>query len=126
MSVRITLLVGALALGLSAWSQAGTTELEPPAFQKAIEEGKAVLVDVRTPAEFASGHIAGSVNIDWTGKDYEQAFAKLDLKKPVLLYCHGGGRSEQALEHLADKGYSVRHLDGGISAWKKAGLPVVK
>lgn len=100
--------------------------LSATAFMAAAESGRYQLVDVRTPAEHAAGHLAGSTLIDWTSPDYEQAFARLDAKRPVLLYCHSGGRSEQALEHLAQRGYQVQHLDGGIVAWRKAGFPVVK
>ncbi len=100
--------------------------LGPSAFKAEVESGRYQLVDVRTPAEYAAGHLAGSTLIDWTAPDYEQAFARLDAKRPVLLYCHSGGRSEQALEHLAQRGYQVQHLEGGIVAWRKAGLPVVK
>lgn len=119
------LLHGLLSLvALSAQAQQHARELSPEAFQQAMAEPGVQLVDVRTPAEFASGHLQGAANIDWTAKDFASAFAVLDPERPVLLYCHGGGRSEQALEHLAAKGYSARHLEGGIAAWKKAGLPV--
>lgn len=121
--MRAISILMSLALAISTFAQ---TELTPAQFQEAISTGDAVLVDVRTPTEYASGHIAGSVNMDWTAKDYEKGFAKLDPKKPVLLYCHGGGRSEQALEYLESKGYKPQHLGGGITAWKKAGLPTVK
>lgn len=101
-------------------------DLDPMGFKKRIEQGDVMLIDVRTPAEYVSGHIAGSTNIDWTGADYEKAFGGLDPAKPLLLYCAGGGRSDQAREYLAGKGYKVAHLAEGIAAWKKAGLPVVK
>lgn len=117
---------GLLSASSKAQAGASGSELEPAAFKAAIAEGKAVLVDVRTPKEYMNGHIEGSVNIDWTGKDYEAAFAKLDPKKPLLLYCHGGGRSEQALEYLLEKGYKAVHLKGGYVAWKEAGNAVVR
>lgn len=114
------------APALNAQSQKAPSELSVDAFQAAIDAGKARLVDVRTPAEYAAGHIVGSINIDWTANDYEEQFAKLDKKVPVLLYCHGGGRSEQALEHLTAQGYQAQHLAGGFVAWKKAGKSSVK
>ncbi|MCB9183729.1 MAG: rhodanese-like domain-containing protein [Flavobacteriales bacterium] len=121
--MRTIAILLSLALATAAFAQ---NELTPAQFKEAIAKGDAVLVDVRTPTEYASGHIDGSINVDWTAKEYEAAFAQLDPKKPVLLYCHGGGRSEQALEYLESKGYKARHLGGGITAWKKAGLPTVK
>lgn len=122
-SMRTLAMIMSAALTITAVAQ---TELTPAEFEAAIAKGDAVLVDVRTPSEYASGHLEGSVNIDWTAKEYEAAFGELDPKKPVLLYCHGGGRSEQALEYLEGKGFRARHLGGGITAWKKAGLPTVK
>lgn len=101
-------------------------ELSTAEFKKAMESGDYQLIDVRTPAEFASGRIAGAVNIDWTADGFEKAFAAIKRDKPVLLYCLGGGHSEQALEHLVGLGYRAQHLEGGISAWRKAGHPVVK
>jgi phage shock protein E len=127
---------------LTACSQGGTTgtkggtatvaaeqapeTLDAKSFQAAIGQGKALLVDVRTPAEYASGHLEGSLNVDWTGSNYEAEFDKLPKDQPLLLYCRSGGRSGQALEYLKTKGYQVQHLIGGIGAWMSAGLPVTK
>ncbi len=114
-----------------AGTATGTAEQAPEAldaksFQEAIGQGKALLVDVRTPAEYASGHLEGSLNVDWTGPNYEAEFAKLPKDQPLLLYCRSGGRSGQALEYLKSKGYQVQHMDGGIGAWMNADLPVTK
>jgi len=102
------------------------TDIEGPAFDARIAKGDARLIDVRTPAEFASGHIKGAENIDWTAADYEKNFATLDPKKPVLVYCAMGGRSDQAKEYLVERGFTVIQLLDGIAGWKKAGFPVVK
>ncbi|MBK8499255.1 MAG: rhodanese-like domain-containing protein [Flavobacteriales bacterium] len=130
MKNTIATIVLAACLATSACTSAqttkNTTELGVDAFEQAIATGKARLVDVRTPAEYAAGHLIGSINIDWTADDYEAAFAELDKSMPVLLYCHSGGRSEQALEYLAAKGYRAQHLVGGYAAWKKAGKPSAK
>jgi rhodanese-related sulfurtransferase len=129
----ICALFGSMTIGTaqnngSAPQQGATspTELDAMAFKDRIDRGGARLIDVRTPAEFATGHIAGAVNMDWTARDYEALFATLDPKQPVLLYCAAGGRSEQALEYLRGKGFRAAHLIDGIAAWNKAGLPVVK
>lgn len=110
----------------SSSDQVAASNLDASAFKTEIEKGKALLIDVRTPAEYASGHIAGSLNIDWTAADYEARFATLDPKKPVLLYCHSGGRSEQAKEYLEEKGFAVKHLTTGFMGWKSAGYPIEK
>lgn len=101
-------------------------DMDASSFNASIEKGEARLIDVRTPAEFASGHIKGAENMDWTAADYEKKFATLDAARPVLLYCASGGRSDQAKEYLEGKGFKVAHLVDGIAGWKKAGLPVVK
>jgi phage shock protein E len=107
-------------------AKAAPQDLTPSQFNQTIALGTHQVVDVRTPQEFNSGHIAGAINIDWTAANYEAAFSRIDASKPVLLYCHSGGRSEQALEHLVGKGYRVQHLEGGVAAWRKAGYVVVK
>lgn len=104
----------------------GSTELDAATFRAELAQGKALLLDVRTPAEYAAGHIPGSVNMDWSADDYEARFASLDPKQPLLIYCHSGGRSEQALEYLRSKGYATRHLVTGFAGWKNAGYPVEK
>ncbi len=103
-----------------------STDLHAMEFQAQIGQAGAVLLDVRTPAEYASGHLAGAVNMDWSAADYEAKFGTLDPKQPVLVYCAMGGRSDQAKEYLVGKGYRVIQLIDGISGWKKAGLPVEK
>jgi rhodanese-related sulfurtransferase len=101
--------------------------LSPQQFKEAIDAGNARLIDVRTPGEYASGHLPQSANMDWTGKDHEQQFAQLDPNEPILLYCRSGGRSGQALEYLHGQGFkNVRHLEGGIGAWTQVGFPTVQ
>ncbi len=135
MKTLITFLCAICLLGTAACSTAQSTgsglpisktDLPALEFRSRIEKGGAMLVDVRTPAEYASGHIAGAVNLDWSAADYEKQMATLDPKMPVLVYCAMGGRSEQAKEYLEGKGLVVIQLVDGIGGWKKAGLPVVK
>lgn len=85
------------------------------------------LVDVRTPEEFAEGHIAGAQNIDWKNAEFAINVGALDKSKPVLVYCHSGNRSKQAAEYLANNGFTnVYELEGGISAWETSGKPTEK
>lgn len=86
-------------------------------FAKTISKPKVQLVDVRTPAEFASGHIPGAVNMDVSGTEFDNQTAKLDKKEPVAVYCRSGARSKTAARKLAEKGYTVYELDRGISNW---------
>ncbi len=86
---------------------------------------KLVVLDVRTPSEFAAGHIAGAIDIDLTAATWAGEAAKLDPKTPYFVYCHSGNRSAQAVAFLKQHGFnSIYELQGGIAAWQAAGLPV--
>jgi rhodanese-related sulfurtransferase len=83
----------------------------------------AILLDVRTPEELESGRIASAKNIVW-----DDAFAtKLDTlpHQPLFVYCGSGIRSAKAAKVLKEKGYKeVYELEGGMKAWKAAGMVV--
>lgn len=95
------------------------------AFAKAMERPGAQVVDVRTPAEYAQGHLSGALALDWSGGELEQGMQGLDPARPVLLYCASGNRSAAAREFLIDQGFTdVHDLEGGIGAWSRAGRPM--
>ncbi len=84
------------------------------------------MLDVRTPEEFASGHLAGAVNLDFYAPSFADDLAALDREAPYLLYCRSGNRSGQAREMMRSLGFAeVHEIAGGINAWVEAGLPVV-
>ena len=86
-----------------------------------------VVLDVRTPGEFQSGHLTNAVNIDFRSPDFARQLARLDKSKTYLVHCAVGGRSTRSLPKLDSLGIkNVIHLDGGMDAWQKASLPVVK
>jgi rhodanese-related sulfurtransferase len=93
--------------------------LSPAAFGLKIKETKQPLVlDVRTPEEYAGGHIDGAVNIDWYNDNFGTETAKLDKNRPLFVYCHSGKRSSAAAEKLRKDGWKeVYELAGGYSAW---------
>ena len=85
----------------------------------------AVLVDVRTPAEYAEGHLKGAANTDFTAGDFEEKIGRLDKSKPVFIYCLSGGRSSSAAEKMKAMGFTaVYNMDGGIMKWRSANKPV--
>jgi rhodanese-related sulfurtransferase len=108
---------------VNAWAQhVNTTEA-----QKIVAEKKALVLDVRTPDEFASGHIPGAINIDFRAGDFEQKIAALDKTASYLVHCASGNRSRQSLPLFEKQGFQhLYHLDGGLHAWENAGLPVEK
>lgn len=83
------------------------------------------LVDVRTVAEFESGHLANAENIVVTDSDFESQINKLDKTKPIYVYCKSGARSARACDALEEMGFvEMYDLKGGITSWKSAGLSI--
>jgi rhodanese-related sulfurtransferase len=86
-----------------------------------------VILDVRTPAEFKDGHIAGAINIDYHAPTFKEQLNGLNKTKVYLLYCRTARRSRAALEMMRELGFrEVYHMLGGIVGWQAAGLPTVK
>ncbi|MBL0103087.1 MAG: rhodanese-like domain-containing protein [Bacteroidetes bacterium] len=96
-------------------------------FKKSLSDSTTILLDVRTPEEYAEGHIAGSVNIDFKSPDFASRVDSLDKSKSYDLYCRSGHRSGESLKLMEEKGFTkVHHLEGGILKWQESGQPVVK
>ena len=76
------------------------------------------LIDVRTPAEFADGHIENAKNIDFYSANFDLHIDALDKSIPVILYCKSGRRSAKCVSKLNSKGFKVIYdLRGGINHW---------
>ena len=85
------------------------------------------VIDVRTPAEFASGHLEGAVNIDWEGTDFAGQVAALDKNGTYVLYCRSGNRAGQALDAMTSMGFAHLTNAGGVdNASTLTGLPIVQ
>lgn len=96
-----------------------------PEFEKEIQTDSVQLLDVRTPQEYAEGHIDGAMNIDVLSDDFKDVAQKeLSKDSTVLVYCRSGRRSLDAAEKLTGLGYKVINLKGGIMEWEEDGLPV--
>lgn len=94
-------------------------------FDKEIKADSVQLLDVRTPQEYAEGHIDGALNINVQSDDFQQMAEKeLSKDSTILVYCRSGRRSMNAAQILTDLGYKVINLKGGIIEWKESGLPV--
>ena len=80
-----------------------------------------MLVDVRTPEEFAQGALPNAVNISVSALDFPIKINRLQKDQPILIYCKSGGRSAQAVVFMKAFGFSkIYELEGGISAWEAA------
>mgnify|MGYP006286845183 FL=1 len=111
-----------LALGLLgwlAWPQANYDSLNGEQFQEGLQaHPDAYLLDVRTPREYASGHLKDARNVDITQSGFKEAIAKLDTSRPVYLYCRSGARSAKAASIVHSQGFAqVAHLSGGLRNW---------
>jgi rhodanese-related sulfurtransferase len=119
--------LSALALVVFLGSRASADgALSPTEAASVIKEKKDLqLIDVRTPSEYADGHLAKAKLIPL--QELESRLGEIDKTKPILLYCRSGHRSGNALKILVGKGYAqAKHMEGGINAWQAAGLPVTK
>jgi rhodanese-related sulfurtransferase len=90
-----------------------------------IDAGSAPLIlDVRTPAEYAKGHVPGARNISIDELSQRVGEIADHRTEEVVVYCERGPRAERASDLLTDAGFiSVRHLEGDMSGWRAAGLP---
>ena len=86
-----------------------------------------VILDVRTPKEFESGHIEGAVNIDFRDENFSQKMENLEKEKKYLICCGSGVRASKAMSLMEDLGYiEVYNMLGGIRMWKTSGFPLTK
>lgn len=84
-----------------------------------------LLIDVRSPAEYAEGHIPGAINIPHDEIDHYLARLEQHQGKPIIIYCRSGRRAKLAMETLKKRAYhDVSHLEGDMMGWHGAGLPV--
>ena len=90
-------------------------------FAKVIADTAVVRLDVRTPQEYAEGHIEGAINIDVLSDDFAAEASKLPADRTIALYCRSGNRSKKAAAILADKGYKVIELATGYKGWTRSG-----
>ena len=99
-------------------------------FDRLRNEKHVVVLDVRTPREFAEGHVAGAVNVSVTGvplKQFDETVGKLDKDKTYLVHCARGVRSATAVTRMEKLGFkNLLDYSGGMDEWRKAGKPLVK
>ena len=114
------------SLGLSAaCAQANYEDTDVKGFAELMEDGDVVVLDVRTAEEFKEGHLEGAMNIDQAQDDFiQKAKEALPADKTIAIYCRSGRRSASAAGRLAAEGYKAVNMKGGITAWKKAQMPV--
>lgn len=121
------LLVLSLCAFISIAEQTPTITQQEVITLMATPENKTIVLDVRTPEEFAQGHIKGAINI--SHDQIEKNLSKIIKNKDqtVVVYCRSGRRAANAENALRIAGFSdLRHLIGDMNGWKAAGLPLEK
>ena len=123
--VLAPLLVVATACSTDAGSDAIAT-VDPQTAVAIVQQDDVTVVDVRTPAEFAAGHVEGAVNIDVQDASFDSRIAELDKTAAYFVYCRSGNRSATASDRMAAAGFTdLTNLDGGLNDLAAAGVPVV-
>lgn len=119
----------AMAVALIGCSSVPQTITAQEAFdlvQDNVGNPEFVIVDVRTPDEFADGHLENAINIDFNADSFRDNLNLLDKSNTYLIYCRSGNRSAQALTTMNDLGFSDVRDMGGIIDWTAEGFPIVK
>lgn len=109
-------------------SQSKTQDIPAIEFSNKIKQNPdAQIIDVRTPGEYANGHIKNSKNIDINSSDFQNQISALDKNKPVYVYCLSGARSSSASRSMINTGFKeVYNLSGGMIKWRASNLPETK
>lgn len=97
------------------------TDIDPDEARRRLAAGEVVLVDVREPDEWATGHAPDSLHRPLSDLDPAE-FAG----RGVVTTCRGGGRGGRAAQQLADAGVDAVNLGGGLRAWSEGGGPLVR
>ncbi len=110
------------AAAAAARASGGFKEVGASEFEKRRAKSRTIVLDVRTPEEFAQGHIPGAINVDINSPDFAAQAAKLNKKQTILVNCHAGSRGAVASAELARLGFkTICNLEGGLAAWEKEG-----
>jgi rhodanese-related sulfurtransferase len=123
---KVFALIASVLLLAGCSSSTGAIDLSVSEFSTKVAEAGVITLDVRTPIEFAEGHIEGARLIDFQSGNFENEIAALDKNATYAVYCRSGNRSGQAVKVMQDAGFTnVFNMNGGVIDWANAGLPLV-
>jgi rhodanese-related sulfurtransferase len=112
-----------LALACGGSGASGGREISPrELLAVAGQAGAPLVLDVRSPEEFVTGHVPGARNVEYD--EVAARLAELGPAREVVVYCEKGGRAAKAEQVLREAGFEVRHLSGDMRGWRAEGLPV--
>ncbi|WP_295383843.1 rhodanese-like domain-containing protein [uncultured Thiodictyon sp.] len=120
--VALAVILGLLIHNLTVGERGN---VDPLAATAMINHQEATVIDVRSAADFAAGHIVNAVNIPMNGLKNQLAVIGKYKGKPIIVNCKSGGQSAAACQHLRKQGFEdVYNLKGGVLAWQAANLPL--
>ena len=90
-----------------------------------VADWLAVVLDIRTPEEVATGTLPEAIDIDFYAPSFEAEIAALDRDTPYLVYCRSGNRSDTGVELMQELGFTqIYELEDGIVSWVESGRPL--
>ena len=114
-----------VSLQCSAKATAQSSVAASPYLIERVANNEWLLIDVRSPQEFADGHIPGAVNMPHDNINDYIADLEGHKDKPIIIYCRSGRRAQLAMKVLQDMDFSeVMHLEGDMLGWSAAGLTI--
>ena len=125
--LAVTLLAAACGTATAESVDQDIRLVPPSAAFQVVDEAPAdlVVLDVRTPEEFAGPRLANSINVDFYAADFAAQLDELDKTATYVVYCRSGNRTSQAIPIMEDLGFEVVYeVDGGIVNWANAGFPL--
>ena len=118
--------IGVLLLAACGSSSNAVTKVDATSFVTTASQSDVAVIDVRTPEEFAAGHLDGAVNMNVEGPEFAAQILTLDTASTVAVYCRSGRRSAVAADELVGAGFtSIVNLDGGLEDLQAAGGKIV-
>ena len=121
--------IGAIAVALlisACSSGSNVAKQDPASFLEIANTAGVVIIDVRTPAEFAEGHLPNALNVDFQSGNFEEEINYLAKDVTYAVYCRSGSRSSKATALMADLGFTkIYDLDGGLVDLQAAGAQIV-
>lgn len=127
--MKIKLLAALAAFGLlltgCSSSASATPKLSIEEFAVKAAEPNVIVLDVRTPGEFAQGRLANAINVDFQSGYFEEEVSKLDKNATYAVYCRSGNRSGEAVKVMENLGFTDMYdMNGGVIDWAAAGKPL--
>ena len=123
----VVAMIAASAILSSCSSEGDSVNLNVSEFSAKSQQAGVISLDVRTPGEFAEGHLVYAININVESGNFEAEIESLDKNAIYAVYCRSGRRSAVAVDLMKKAGFTnLYNLDGGVIDWSASGLPLVK